>query len=80
MQRFKNILFFVDGSEEITPALQTAVQLAESNQARLIVVDVIEPVKTPAEVSSLFDIVLGELLKEHRKQVLETLSQSMETN
>ena len=41
-------------------------------------VDVIEPVKTPAEVSSRFDIDLGELLKEHRKQVLETLSQSIE--
>ena len=78
MQRFKNILFFADGSEEITPALQRAVQLAESNQARLTVVDVIEPVKTPAEVSSRFDIDLGELLKEHRKQVLETLSQSIE--
>ena len=41
-------------------------------------VDVIEPVKTPAEVSLRFDIDLGELLKEHRKQVLETLSQSIE--
>ena len=35
MKRFKNILFFADGSEEMTPALQRAAQLAESNQARL---------------------------------------------
>ena len=77
MKRFKNILFFADGSEEMTPALQRAVQLAESNQARLTLVDVIEPVKTPAEITSRFDIELGELLKQHRKQVLEELSQSI---
>jgi hypothetical protein len=29
MKRFKNILFFADGPEEMSPALQRAVQLAE---------------------------------------------------
>ena len=78
MKRFNNILFFADGSDEITPALRRAVQLAESNHARLTVVDVIEPVKTPDEISSRFDIDLGELLKEQRKQALEALSQSID--
>jgi universal stress protein E len=77
MKRFKNILFFADGSEEMTPALQRAAQLAESNQARLTLVDVIEPVKTPAEITSRFNIELSELLKQYRKQVLEELSQSI---
>ena len=78
MKRFKNILFFADSSEEITPALRRAVQLAESNHARLTVVDVIEPMKTPDEISSRFDIDLSEILREQRKQTLETLSQSIE--
>jgi nucleotide-binding universal stress UspA family protein len=77
MKRFKNILFFADGSEEMSPALQRAVQLAESNQARLTLVDVIEPVKTPAEITSRFNIELSDLLIQHRKQVLEELSQSI---
>jgi len=78
MKRFKNILLFADGSEEITPALRRAVQLVESNHARLTVVDVIEPMKTPDEISSRFDIDLSEILREQRKQTLETLSQSIE--
>ena len=77
MKRFKNILFFADGSEEMTPALQRAAQLAESNHARLTLVDVIEPVKTPAEITTRFNVELSELLKQHRKQVLEELSQSI---
>lgn len=77
MKRFKNILFFADGSEEMTPALKRAARLAESNQACLTLVDVIEPVKTPAEITSRFNIELGELLIQHRKQVLQELSQSI---
>ena len=60
MKHFKNILFFADGSEEMTPALPRAAQLAESNQARLTVVDVIEPVDTSDEILSRFNIELNE--------------------
>ncbi len=77
MKRFKNILFFADSSEEMTPALKRAARLAESNQARLTLVDVIEPVKTPTEITSRFNIELSELLIQHRKQVLQELSQSI---
>ena len=75
MKRFKNILFFADSSEEITPALQRAVQLADSNHARLTLVDVIEPVKTPNEIISRFNVELDELLKLHRQKMLERLIQ-----
>ncbi len=78
MKRFKNILFFADGSEEITPALKRTAQLAESNQARLTLVDVIEPVETPSEVISRFGIELNELLKKHRKEALEKLAKLIE--
>lgn len=75
MKRFKNILFYADGSEEMTPALRRAVQLADSNHARLTLVDVIEPVKTPSEIVSRFNVELDELLKQHRQNSLETLIQ-----
>jgi len=75
MKRFQNILFFADGSEEMTPALQRALKLAETNHARLTLVDVIEPIDTPDEILSRFDIELSELLKQHRQQALEALVQ-----
>ena len=59
MKRFKNILFFADGSDDVTPVLKRAAQLAESNKARLTLVDVIEPVETPSEVISKFGIELN---------------------
>lgn len=77
MNRFNNILFFADGSEEITPALQRAVQLAETNHARLTLVDVIEPIEKPNEIIPRFDIELSELLKQHRSQALQELAQSI---
>ncbi|MGB5280492.1 MAG: universal stress protein, partial [Arenicellales bacterium] len=62
MKRFKNILFFADATDDVTPALKRAAQLAESNKARLTLVDVFEPVETPSEVISQFGIELNELL------------------
>lgn len=41
MQRFKNILCFVGGQVEPTPALEAAADLAEHNNARLTLVDVL---------------------------------------
>lgn len=78
MKRFKNILFFADGSDDVTTALIRAAQLAESNMARLTLVDVIEPVETPSEVISKFGIELNELLKKHRKEALEKLTKLIE--
>lgn len=44
MKRFKNILFVVENWEACNSALERAITLAESNQANLTVVDVIERV------------------------------------
>lgn len=44
MKRFKNILCVVEPGEISKPALERAVLLAENNQARLMVIDVIEQV------------------------------------
>ena len=63
MKRFKNILFFADGTKDVTSALIRATQLAKYNNARLTLVDVIEPVKTPKEANSQFGIELSDLLK-----------------
>ncbi|MGB5398160.1 MAG: universal stress protein [Gammaproteobacteria bacterium] len=42
MKRFKNILSVAEHGEDSLPALERAVALAENNQARLTVIDVIE--------------------------------------
>ncbi len=42
MKRFKNILCVVEPGDHSKPALERAVSLAENNQARLTVVDVVE--------------------------------------
>lgn len=73
MKRFKNILFYVDGQDEPSASLARAVKLAESNEARLTLVDVIEPVDTPTEIKSRFHVELSALLKEQRTQALEQL-------
>lgn len=73
MKRFKNILFYVDGMDNPTPSLHRAVNLAESNQARLTLIDVIQPVTTPAQVKTRFNLEFTDLLLEQRKQALENL-------
>lgn len=75
MQRFKNILYFADGILEAGPALQRAVALANSNDARLTVVDVIEPQEDLPEVRTEFGTDLNEILREHRRQALEDMLQ-----
>lgn len=74
MKRFKNILFYIDGMDGPTASLQRAVNLAEFNQARLTLIDVIQPVDTPAEIKSRFKLELTDLLSAQRKQALEDLS------
>ena len=80
MQRFKNILFFAHGADSVSSSLLRAAGLAESNQARLTLVDVIEPVETPAEIMSNFNVELIDLLKDQRQQVLEQLVESINTD
>ena len=79
MQRFKNILFYADGEEEASASLARAVKLAETNQARLTLVDVIEPVETPSEIMSRFHVELPSLLKQQRAQSLQQLGETFQS-
>jgi len=74
MQRFKNILFYVDGQTEPSATLERAVKLAESNRARLTLVDVIEPVETPEEIVERFHVQLGNLLADKRQHTLDRMA------
>ena len=50
MQRFKNILYVVESPEACKPSLERAITLAENNQARLMVVDVIDRITAGIEL------------------------------
>ncbi|MFC1665969.1 universal stress protein [Pseudomonadota bacterium] len=73
MKRFKNILFFADGAMHPGPALERAVTLADSNNARLTVIDVIDEHDSSPQIQSRIGSDLNEILREHRRQALEEL-------
>ena len=73
MNRFKNILFFADGVHEPSTALTRAINLAESNGARLTIVDVLEPVDVPNEIAVRFDVDLLDILKQRRLETLNSM-------
>ena len=73
MKRFKNILFLADEQDAPSAALSRAVALAERNQARLTVVDVIAAVDTPGEISAQLGMEVADLLMEKRKEALDAL-------
>jgi len=75
MKRFKNILFFADGSLEPGPALDRAVALARANNVRLTVADVIEEQEASPRIRTTFGSDLNEILAEHRRQTLEEMVQ-----
>lgn len=78
MKRFENILFFADGDTEVGVALRRAMALADSNRARLTVVDVIEPVDSPKKVSTHLGRDLSDLLRERRLETLVGLVKPFE--
>jgi nucleotide-binding universal stress UspA family protein len=75
MKRFKNILFFADGTNETDHALERAFLLADNNHARLTLLDVIEPIDIPQDVSERFEFDLQEMLKQQRLDQLEQLAE-----
>jgi nucleotide-binding universal stress UspA family protein len=75
MKRFKNIVYFAEGAHEPEHALKRAFLLAESNQARLTMLDVIEPIDIPQDVTGRFDFDLVEMLKQQRLEQLEALAE-----
>ena len=73
MKRFKNIVFYADGQSEPSSAMTRAVELAERNEARLTVIDVIGSVDTPGEVSAKLNVQIADLLVEKRQEALDAL-------
>ncbi|MEW8624603.1 MAG: universal stress protein [Candidatus Thiodiazotropha sp.] len=74
MKRFKNILFFADGTEQADHALERAFLLAENNHARLTLLDVIEPIDISRDITDRFEFDLQEMLTQQRLEQLEELA------
>ena len=75
MKRFRNILFLADRDEVITAALDRAVATAETNGARLTVMDVVTEISLADYIRRAYNIDLNAQLREQRLQSLETLTQ-----
>jgi nucleotide-binding universal stress UspA family protein len=75
MKRFKNILFLADRDEGITAALDRAVATAETNGARLTVMDVVTEISLADYIRRAYNVDLNAQLREQRLQFLETLTQ-----
>ncbi len=73
MQRFKNILYFADGSLEDSPAFKRALSLAASNQARLTVVDVITALDVNPELEQRLGKSITELLHDNHMNAMSGL-------
>jgi nucleotide-binding universal stress UspA family protein len=72
-------MFFADATQEPDHALERAFLLAENNQARLTMLDVIQPIDIPGDLADRFDFDLLEILKQQRLEQLDTLAESFRT-
>ena len=79
MKRFKNILLLADQGTGGSPILQRAAALAKNNQARLMVVDVIEdiPRHMPMQIVTITPVKLQKLILQERQKQLERLVSSI---
>jgi universal stress protein E len=75
MKRFKNILFLADRSDRLTAALDRAVDLAQTNGARLTVMDVTAEIGLADYIQRAYSVDLNAQVREQRMQFLETLTQ-----
>jgi nucleotide-binding universal stress UspA family protein len=73
MKRFKNILFVADRENARSAELERAIALAESNAARLTVMDVAPEAGIASFIKRSYAIDLNAQLREQRHQQLETL-------
>ncbi len=80
MKRFKNIVYFAEGNDQPDHALERAFLLAENNNARLTMLDVIEPIDIPADVTDRFTFDLIDMLKNQRQEQLELLAEPFKTS
>jgi universal stress protein E len=75
MKRFKNILFLADRDEGITAALDRAAAIAETNGARLTVMDVVTEISLADYIRRAYNVDLNAQLRAQRLQSLESLTQ-----
>jgi len=80
MKRFKNILFYTDESSLGDNAFIRALRLANSNHARLTVMDVIPKAELADEVHKRHDIDLNQLLIQKRRDEIENLLKPYQTD
>ncbi|MEZ5542423.1 MAG: universal stress protein [Pseudomonadota bacterium] len=76
MKRFRNILFVADRSDGLSIALDRAVALSQSNDARLTIMDVAPDAGLAGLVQQAYDIDLNAQLRRQRLEILETLAAS----
>ena len=75
MNRFKNILFLADRDEGLSASLDRAVDIANTNHARLTVMDVTAEIGIADYIKRVYSVDLNEQLREQRMQFLERLTQ-----
>jgi universal stress protein E len=75
MNRFKNILFLADRDEGLSASLDRAVDIANTNHARLTVMDVTAEIGIADYIKRVYSVDLNAQLREQRMQFLETLTQ-----
>ena len=73
MKQFRNILFFADGSALASWALERAVLLAQTNDARLTVMDVISDNQASEGIPRRFGPRLHTILQDRMQQQLDEL-------
>ncbi len=74
MNRFKNILFLADRENDMQVALERAVALAKTNEARLTVVDVMPEVELADHFRETYGIDVNRQLRDNRLEALEELT------
>ncbi len=75
MHRFKNILYVADGPASHRQGLDRAVALARTNQARITILDVTEPVTIGWDLEQQYGLKLTETLSQRRLDELEVLTE-----
>lgn len=75
MKRFRNILFYADREDGLAAALDRAVALSGSNDARITVMDVIPEAGIAAYIQQTYALDIDATLREQRLQTLEALVQ-----
>lgn len=74
MQRFKNILLLAHGDADPAPVLQRAAHLAKANDARLTVMDVIDPIDDARRLEERLGLDLTATVRDRRLEALHRLT------